>query len=37
VHELGPEKLKMREVVAIDIANDPVQAADYKDTEDPTK
>lgn len=36
VHELSPEKLKMREVVPIDIANDPIAAADYKKTEDPT-
>lgn len=37
VHELPPEKLKTREVVHIDIANDPVTAADYKETEDPQK
>ncbi|XP_055382916.1 phosphatidylinositol transfer protein alpha isoform isoform X2 [Condylostylus longicornis] len=37
VHELPPEKLKIREVVNIDIANDPVSAADYKPEEDPTK
>lgn len=37
VHELPPEKLKNREVVHIDIANDPIAAADYKPTEDPTK
>uniref|UniRef100_A0A0K8TN39 Putative phosphatidylinositol transfer protein n=1 Tax=Tabanus bromius TaxID=304241 RepID=A0A0K8TN39_TABBR len=37
VHELPPEKLKQREVVNIDIANDPIAAADYKPTEDPTK
>lgn len=36
VHELTPDKLKMREVVNIDIANDPVLAADYKAEEDPT-
>jgi hypothetical protein len=35
VHELSPEKLKQREVVHIDIANDPVTPADYKPTEDP--
>ncbi len=27
----------MREVIMIDIANDPIQASDYKPTEDPTK
>jgi len=37
VHELPPEKLKNREVVYIDIANDPIAPADYKPTEDPTK
>ncbi|PSN56764.1 Phosphatidylinositol transfer protein alpha isoform [Blattella germanica] len=37
VHELPPEKLKHREVVHIDIANDPVTHADYKPDEDPTK
>jgi hypothetical protein len=37
VHELPPEKLKNREVVHIDIANDPVTTADYKEGEDPTK
>ena len=37
IHELPPEKLKMREVVMIDIANDPIQPADYKPHEDPTK
>lgn len=37
VHELPPEKLKQREVVFIDIAHDPVPAADYKADEDPTK
>jgi hypothetical protein len=37
VHELPPEKLKNREVVHIDIANDPVTTADYKPDEDPTK
>lgn len=35
VHELPPEKLKQREVVHIDIANDPVAPADYKAAEDP--
>jgi hypothetical protein len=37
VHELPPEKLKIRDVVHIDIANDPVTTADYKPDEDPTK
>ena len=37
VHELPPEKLKHREIVHIDIANDPVTSADYKADEDPTK
>lgn len=37
IHELPPEKLKMREVVMIDIANDPIQPTDYKPHEDPTK
>ncbi|KAJ9588933.1 hypothetical protein L9F63_017811, partial [Diploptera punctata] len=37
VHELLPEKLKHRDVVHIDIANDPVTSADYKADEDPTK
>lgn len=37
VHELPPEKLKHREVVHIDIGNDPVSAGDYKESEDPTK
>jgi hypothetical protein len=37
VHELPPEKLKDRDVVHIDIANDPVTTADYKPDEDPTK
>lgn len=37
VHELSPDKLKIREVVHIDIANDPVASADYKEDEDPTK
>ena len=30
LHELQPDKLKQREVVHIDIANDPVSRADYK-------
>ncbi|KDR20111.1 Phosphatidylinositol transfer protein alpha isoform [Zootermopsis nevadensis] len=37
VHELPPEKLRNRDVVHIDIANDSVTAADYKPDEDPTK
>uniref|UniRef100_A0A336K9M3 CSON004792 protein n=1 Tax=Culicoides sonorensis TaxID=179676 RepID=A0A336K9M3_CULSO len=37
VHELPPEKLKQREIVNIDIANDPVASSDYKPSEDPTK
>lgn len=37
MHELPPDKLKIREVVHIDIANDPVANADYKEDEDPTK
>lgn len=36
-HELSPEKLKQRDVVYIDIANDSVESRDYKETEDPTK
>lgn len=37
IHELPPEKLKAREVVMIDIANDLIQSGDYKPHEDPTK
>ncbi|KAJ8678509.1 hypothetical protein QAD02_014296 [Eretmocerus hayati] len=39
VHELPPDKLKIREVVHIDIANDidHINRADYKEDEDPTK
>lgn len=37
VHELSQDKLKGREVVHIDIANDPVSASDYKANEDPAK
>lgn len=37
VHELGPDKLKIREVVMIDIANDNVANSDYKPSEDPSK
>lgn len=36
VHELSAEKLKLREVIHIDIANDSVLPADYKPEEDPT-
>lgn len=36
-HELTPEKLKIRDVIFIDIANDSVETRDYKETEDPTK
>lgn len=36
-HELTGEKFKLREVVPIDIANDPVKSSDYKADEDPTK
>ncbi|XP_055305802.1 phosphatidylinositol transfer protein beta isoform isoform X1 [Sitodiplosis mosellana] len=35
VHELPADKLKTREVVHIDIANDPVATNDYKAAEDP--
>ncbi|XP_022901071.1 phosphatidylinositol transfer protein alpha isoform isoform X2 [Onthophagus taurus] len=35
VHELTGEKLKQREVVYIDIANDPITSNDYKADEDP--
>jgi len=35
VHELPPDKLKQREVIMIDIANDPVNQNDFKPTEDP--
>ncbi|CAH1970417.1 unnamed protein product [Acanthoscelides obtectus] len=37
VHELPADKLKQRDVVFIDIANDAVAAGDYKEEEDPTK
>lgn len=37
MHELPEDKLKQREVINIDIANDPVLASDYKETEDPKK
>ncbi|XP_014681978.1 PREDICTED: phosphatidylinositol transfer protein alpha isoform-like isoform X2 [Priapulus caudatus] len=36
-HLLSPDKLKKRHVVVLDIANDPVQAKDYKLEEDPSK
>ncbi|XP_045597817.1 phosphatidylinositol transfer protein alpha isoform isoform X1 [Procambarus clarkii] len=36
-HKLTGEKLKIRDVVTIDIANDPVKSSDYKPKEDPTK
>jgi len=35
VHELDKEMLEERTVVSIDIANDPVNAADFKKDEDP--
>lgn len=34
---MADDKLKAREVVHIDIANDPVLPADYKELEDPKK
>lgn len=37
VHELTPDKLKQRDVVHIDIANDSVSSNDYKPDEDPSK
>ncbi len=37
VHELGNDKLKMREIVMIDIAGDSVSPTDYKALEDPSK
>ncbi|XP_017775488.1 PREDICTED: phosphatidylinositol transfer protein beta isoform [Nicrophorus vespilloides] len=37
VHELPADKLKNREVVHIDIANDPVSANDFKADEEPSK
>jgi len=36
-HELNGDKLKQREVIVIDVANDPVKPNDYKPDEDPTK
>ncbi|ELU07067.1 hypothetical protein CAPTEDRAFT_164238 [Capitella teleta] len=37
VHCLDEETLKKREVITIDIANDPVSRQDYKPDEDPSK
>ncbi|CAL8128938.1 unnamed protein product [Orchesella dallaii] len=37
INELTSEKLKIREVVMIDIANDSVPNSDYKSSEDPSK
>ena len=37
VHELTGEKLKIREIVHVDIANDPIASADYRESEDPAK
>jgi hypothetical protein len=37
VHMLKPDVLKQREVIKIDIANDPVAPADYKADQDPSK
>ncbi|XP_065181539.1 phosphatidylinositol transfer protein beta isoform-like [Sycon ciliatum] len=37
VHNLDKDKLKQREVVLIDIGNDPIDPASYKEDEDPTK
>jgi len=37
VFELSPEKLAKREVINIDIVNDPITANDYKVEEDPSK
>ena len=37
VHKLDSQELKAREVIDIDIANDPVSPADYKEEEDPSK
>ncbi|KAG0723985.1 Phosphatidylinositol transfer protein alpha isoform [Chionoecetes opilio] len=36
-HELTGEKLRIRDVVPIDISNDPVKTSDYKADEDPIK
>lgn len=37
VFELPPEKLAKREVINIDIVNDPIPTADYIEAEDPAK
>ena len=37
VHELPPEKLHKREVIRIDIANDRIPPADYREATDPTR
>jgi len=37
IHQLSVEKLKMREVVHLDIANDSVSSKDYKESEDPKR
>lgn len=37
VHELPPEKLKIREVIMVDIASDPINSSDYKTSEDPLR
>jgi len=37
VHELPPDKLKLREVIMVDIASDPINNSDYKQLEDPTR
>lgn len=37
MHQLPADKLKQRDVIFIDIANDPVAPNDYKEDEDPTK
>lgn len=37
VHGLSGEELEKRKIVDIDIANDAVSSADYKEDEDPTK
>ena len=34
---MSKDELKKREVIYIDIANDPVTVADYREDEDPTK
>lgn len=35
VHQLPADKLKQREVIHIDIANDPINPADYEESENP--